>query len=294
MNRETVTATAGCIKRPTSVTTGCRCPECKVLVSKQRKWYEAGLMPVNRSAAAWVVLDRFTALGWSVEAIASASGLPGRVISAALLVCRRTGRRHRLSYHTAEHLVKAGEPTRGYVGITGTARRLQALAAMGWTLQDVSDRTGLAMTSLSTLRNGRLAHAKAPAAVAIAKVFQELCLRRGPSKAATRTAAARGWVSTLAWEEDEIDNPKAVPNVDGQHGTGRKPRGGPPLFAVEDIEWLLTNDPSLTAENIACRLGATRNTVLQRLHRAGRDDLLDQLNRNVLALTGRTGRWGAA
>jgi len=79
----------------------------------------------------------------------------------------------------------------------------------------------------------------------------------------------------LAWDEDTIDNPAATPDL----GDVSPLSGRPNKFSVEDIDFILDNDP-LTIEQLADRLHVTRDTIEHRLSRADRRDLLARMIRN--------------
>ena len=90
---------------------------------------------------------------------------------------------------------------------------------------------------------------------------------------ARHTARINGWPPPLAW--DDIDDPDETP-------TGHEPRRGKPsAFHLDDITEHLTHNPATTTAQLAHRFGVQPNAIQQRLVRAGRTDLLDQLARNA-------------
>lgn len=96
---------------------------------------------------------------------------------------------------------------------TGTARRLQALVAIGHSQRSLAARLGVLEANMPPLVNGtRLA--SAGMARKVASLFDELQLVPGTSVRARRMAERRGWVTSFAWDEDTIDDPTAVPMVD--------------------------------------------------------------------------------
>lgn len=102
---------------------------------------------------------------------------------------------------------------RRIVDATGTRRRLQALAAMGWSMAALASRLGMNPRLLSRIaRQDRVyetTHRR------VASLFTELCMTPGPSEQARRRALTKGWAPPLAW--DDIDDPteKAHANVTG-------------------------------------------------------------------------------
>jgi transcriptional regulator with XRE-family HTH domain len=109
------------------------------------------------------------------------------------------------------------------VPAVGTTRRLQALAAVGWTQTDIAARLGVSQARVGHLMNGLWPMVFPSTATAVARVFDELCMvvptdpapaRRGEVRIherARRQARRRGWMSALAWDEGAIDDPAARP-----------------------------------------------------------------------------------
>ena len=52
------------------------------------------------------------------------------------------------------------------------------------------------------------------------------------------------------------------------------------LAVTEDAEWVLDSDPTITATDLATRLGMKSTTLYRHLDTAGRDDLRDRLRAN--------------
>ncbi|MFW5415061.1 hypothetical protein J0910_00505 [Nocardiopsis sp. CNT-189] len=105
----------------------------------------------------------------------------------------------------------------GYLPAIGATRRLQALAALGWTIQDAAAHTGLASSTIAEIRRGGHRHVQAPTHRAIVAAYDQLSMRRPlatPGAAVTRgKAARRNWAPPLAWDDDSIDDPAAVPHT---------------------------------------------------------------------------------
>lgn len=176
---------------------------------------------------------------------------------------------------------------------TGTRRRLQALMAIGWSQSKLAHAMGYELRNFAHLVNAT-GNVTATTARAVRALYDDLWdqqppqTTRGDKGAYTRSrryAAARGWPPPMAWSDDEIDDPAAVPDT----GTTHRPGGR--VVHIEDIEWLLQHDPLMTAQYLAHRLGVTTGAVQTAIHRAGRRDLTDRLVRNAdLARPGRSGR----
>jgi transcriptional regulator with XRE-family HTH domain len=166
---------------------------------------------------------------------------------------------------------------------TGTTRRIQALVACGWSMSKLAARLGIGRANFTGLAQGRtgvtVTHAKA-----VADLYDELWDVAPPhvewrdhiaySRALNYSAKA-GWVPPLGWDEDTLDDPAALPDV----GEQIKVNGRPLKFNIEDVDFILDNDP-LTIDQLAARLHVTRNTLEKNLGR-NRRDLLDRMIRNT-------------
>lgn len=257
-----------CIRRPYSVWTTCRCPSCVMADRRIRKTYRHGYYsPAALRTQAWEALDRMLAAGWSPAAMASATGLPKRYFDSLTKVLRDTGHRQRVGPRIAERIVNHGAPTEGRVGAVGTTRRMQALAAMGWTLADLTGRTGLPYSTLESLRVPHVRQTSPAAAAAVARAYDDLCMTPGPSTRARSMAVRKEWAPPLAWED--IDDPAELPVV------GKRPVGGQGL-SIDDLEHLLFWQ-AWTWPGITSRLGVTKSAIEHLCRRHGRLDLLRQI-----------------
>lgn len=98
----------------------------------------------------------------------------------------------------------------------GLQRRIRALAALGWSLEFLAAQRGIGVTNLDRLRRPTVRqHVKLPFAEHVLALYDEFSTKippDTPSSRAVRTRAARqGFHSPLAWDEDTIDDPEAVP-----------------------------------------------------------------------------------
>ncbi|RBQ05175.1 hypothetical protein DQE82_26885 [Micromonospora sp. LHW51205] len=130
---------------------------------------------------------------------------------------------------------RQGRPQPAYIDGTGTRRRLQALAVLGWRWEDLGQRLGTSWRGAQhlALDTGGVHHSSA---ARVAAVYRELCDRPGPSPIAAQRAVAKGWHGPLAWHD--IDDPTCEPDTTD------------PDAPVID-EWAVT-------ELLAGRLGADR------------------------------------
>lgn len=127
--------------------------------------------------------------------------------------CRRAMSRHRAGY---EHDLNNGRPR--IVDGTGTRRRLQALAADGWSWTEIGARYGCSGAAVP--RHARQRTVTAVVAGRVQLVYAKLAGNMPPrstpaeKRAANvqqRKAAEQGWLPTIAWDEETMDDPRAVP-----------------------------------------------------------------------------------
>lgn len=108
---------------------------------------------------------------------------------------------------------------------TGTRRRLRAFVVAGWTQAQVAEQLGMNPANFGPLILGQ----REPTAATARRVqtFYDQMWNVPPAPAnrwelgacnrARRRAAAMGWAPALAWDEDTIDDPAALPNLAGRH-----------------------------------------------------------------------------
>jgi hypothetical protein len=96
------------------------------------------------------------------------------------------------------------------IDATGTVRRLQALAAMGYTHADLAPELGWkgANAVAKTLKQRRVTPGTAKR---VREAYDRLCMTPGPSRLAERRARNAGLAPPLAWDENAIDDPTAKP-----------------------------------------------------------------------------------
>lgn len=147
-------------------------------------------------------------LGWTFEQIAETAG-----VSAWVPHKVATGVTRRLLPESERALMAVPLQHRdSHRGIdsTGTRRRVQALAWMGWPCSTVAVQAGTTAASLRTLilpgRNISYALARR-----VSDVYDQLSLTPGPSKVAAGKARQLGFAPPMAWDDDRIDNRRARP-----------------------------------------------------------------------------------
>lgn len=183
-------------------------------------------------------------------------------------MCRRANARWMKGYRLRK--LQGIPAPRDLVDSTGARRRMGALHVVGWSTPAIAAHLGVSVDTLRDLyRHPQIATATH---AAIARAYDELWnvappeVTAGQKISASRArgdAARAGWAPPLAWDDDSIDDPAACPR-------GVRVRDLP--WTVEDFEELLRQGE--THEAACRRLGTTRKALEQRLHRAGRNDLL--------------------
>lgn len=145
---------------------------------------------------------------------------------------------------------RAGLNQRGWLNGTGTRRRLQALAATGWSANAIATRTGLSARWLLELRRGKNTRVERRTDQRIRAVYDQLWDQPGPCPIARRLAARAGWPPPMAWDDHSIDDPAAAPDL------GRRPRS-----RVDDADVTHLASYGLTRDQIADRLGVTPDSL---------------------------------
>lgn len=104
-----------------------------------------------------------------------------------------------------------------FVPAIGPARRLQALACLGWSLDALAERLGVTDTMVVHWQQMHYQKMTKDTAARISALYDELWDQRAPGKYTLKTinrAERMGWVPPLAWDDDEIDDPDATPHLD--------------------------------------------------------------------------------
>ncbi|MEJ9078826.1 hypothetical protein WKY82_10430 [Gordonia malaquae] len=103
-------------------------------------------------------------------------------------------------------------PDRALVCPVGTARRLQALSALGWPQTVLAEELGVAQQAAARLIGAARPTVQAGTARAVAALFDRLSMTPGPSHSALLRAERKGWARPLEWDENTIDDPDSSPD----------------------------------------------------------------------------------
>jgi transcriptional regulator with XRE-family HTH domain len=235
------------------------------------------------------------ASGRTITGIAEEAGLDWDTVRDVLRSTRKTVLRS-----TARKIlaVQPCPDDQALIDATGTVRRLRALVAMGHSQQVLSSEVGCAFTYISSLTHGRRPTVTVALARAVQQAYGKLSMSVGESARARLKARRLGWPSPLAWDDDTIDDPKALPQTDavppvateGENVVARWLMGEAVILGAEHRDEALAHLfewTSLTAEEIGERLGmskAAAEQVWYRLKRKARAEGRAEPWRRVFAL----------
>lgn len=140
------------------------------------------------------------------------------------------------------------------VDATGSARRLQALACMGWPIRELGRRLDLRANTVGVIRQGTQQHVFERTHLAIKALYRELSdTPHHVDKRVARHANLSGWAPPAAWDDDTIDDRAAKP----QHMA--KDRGDESVNAeAVDLHLLLTGRSKNTEGNLETRAARRR------------------------------------
>jgi hypothetical protein len=93
--------------------------------------------------------------------------------------------------------------------ITGTARRIRALNAIGWPMRELAKRLDCTRQAVQRLALEENPLVQLRTAGRVRALYWELSATPGPSVRARQQAAAKGWPTPIAW--DDIDDPNEKP-----------------------------------------------------------------------------------
>lgn len=146
------------------------------------------------------------------------------------------------------------DTTEPFVPKVGAVRRVQALLALGWTHALLTEHAGL-RTGVMLHQQGRWVTLST--FEAIERVYNELCMKPGPSERTRGRAAAMGYVPPLGW--DDIDNDETPVATDDLIHTRDD------YIDEAAVERALTGEPVTLTK-------AERDEAVRRLHQVGATD----------------------
>ncbi|MGZ9829884.1 hypothetical protein ACXYTP_23505 [Tsukamurella ocularis] len=155
------------------------------------------------------------AAGWTVRAIERESGVCKDTIHSL-----RRSARPGVNAATAQLLLAVRPQHSDRVPAHGPARRVRALAALGWPDKIIAEHANLGRSTIANIRDGRgTPRVKRATAAGIDRAFRALWEHPGPSETTRRLAARHRWALPMEW--DDIDDPDAQPVRARRRGAGR-------------------------------------------------------------------------
>ena len=269
MSRKPIPAEAFDHGDPRRYHRGCRCRPCTTGVSaevRRRSYLRAtgrGLLTTCDRAATHI--ERLRAAGMTDAQILNDALLVPHVLYRIL---RRDGGLHR----TTEARILAVRPTArtskgsgAHVAALGTVRRLRALAADGWPAAELGRRAGKHKQFIVYLQKmDEGGQVRMWVADYVRRLQESLALLAAdeavPTHIARRTrqrAAAKGWVGSGYWDDEDFDNPNFTPATD------RTPR----YIELAENGHELERIEGLTRKQAAARLGVTKSALQQAMCR---------------------------
>ena len=245
---------------------GCRCETCRIATAKRSKlWRLNRLRGVEHTVDAQPLRDHVNELmaaGMSFKAIALAAGWASRNALADVMTRKRV--MHKTMDRVLAVRIDSDNRRDAYVDATGSARRIQALAVNGWPSRNLAKQLGHKdPATIQNIASGKTPTIRLRTKDAIRDLYERLWDQPGPSVRAANLAKAKGWLPALAWDDDLIDRPDHQPEDVRRRGVS----GGGSGITLEDIAEAREQGYQ-TAQQVAWRLGVSRDAVQQILSRA--------------------------
>ncbi|QJW38673.1 hypothetical protein [Cellulosimicrobium protaetiae] len=184
---------------------------------------------------------------------------------------------------------------------TGTTRRVRALVAHGWSIAALADRTGIDRQVLDAAVNAIRPSVAVSTARAVRGAYDELWVAPVPeSPGKTRAlnrARSEGWPPPLAWDDDEIDDPAALPapgwredeclapgcpetellahGLCSKHFYARRSASSPRTVDLDEFLHLVRSGEDL--ERAATRAGVQIRSIEERARSSQRADVLEAI-----------------
>jgi hypothetical protein len=229
-----------------------------VLAKRRKLGIAAGTWQpfVDAAPAIAHIADLRTNYRMSVDAIAEAAGLGYATVSRLAYpdtgVPIQWGIRPRVEQAILRTTI-LDAPDQAWVAAFGAARRLQALAAIGWPDATLALEVGVTRQCIRHWRE--TPHLAARNLRRVVALYDDLSMTPGPSDWWRRRAAEQGWAPPLAWDDETIDDPQAGPQLGG------------PSVGVDDavVARVLAGEPESTT-------AAERVVLVPLLHARGLND----------------------
>lgn len=157
-------------------------------------------------------INRLKSSGWTYRSIANESGMSADGIRLLAIgewanVSKRTFASV-MAIPLTDGVADKGAQRLPNVGVR---RRIEALAAAGYSQSQLADELGVTLQCVNYWH--RTPRVSAATVAKIAALFERLQMIPGPSVRTRTLATSRCWVPPLAWDEDAIDDPDAMPDA---------------------------------------------------------------------------------
>lgn len=215
----------------------CRCPACCTWARRYNKRARLDAhRGIPRTVPATPVIAHIAGLraaGMSEWAITLAAGYRSRN-SIALIETRTRVATATAARILAIPLASTDQRPGAYVDAVGGRRRLQALAALGWSIDEILTRHSIGdKTNVLRIRSGATTRIRRATHIAICQAYDALAMLPGPSQRARSFARTMAWVPPLAWDDDALDGGSSCPD-----SAVAAPAGGATIGdVIELIEW---------------------------------------------------------
>ncbi|MGW3321089.1 hypothetical protein [Streptomyces virginiae] len=252
----------------------CRCDSCvanhrtykqeRRLAAKEGTW-----APFVDAAPVRLHIRKLINEGLTPNRIAFQAGVSTSTVAGFLRHHGRIARRRQTTPEIASKILAVTRTTTvpGYMDATGTQRRLQALAALGWTITPLGPRCGVRPDQLRRVLLQGLV--RGTTAAAVAAMYDELRNKRperngvakGRAARSRREASEKGWPAPKYWDRfpGAIDDPHFTP----EYGMTK------PQRLAEEAVWMVTV-AGVPRTEAATRLGLTFGEVDEAI---ARDDM---------------------
>lgn len=238
---------------------GCRRDECRTADRKYRKQYELRrLSGIPSHIPGPVVASHLHILidsGRTIRGVANQAEVSARAINYILNGQANVTRAKALRLLAVQPLDEAPR-----VDSIGTARRIQALGAIGWPVVWTAAQAGYSPSYLFNIIAGRVETIPRHVAHRFSVLYREFSHRAGPSEHVRSVARRNNWHGPLAW--DDIDNREAKPEESAPFQAAPKYERDPDRKAEITHLYLLGE----SIPSIAKQLGNTEKYVGDQLN----------------------------
>jgi transcriptional regulator with XRE-family HTH domain len=238
---------------------GCRRDECRTADRIYRKRYElrrlSGIPSHVPGPVVAAHLRTLTGSGWTIRAIATKAGVSERAIAYILNGQTKVLRAKALALLAVQPLDESPR-----VDPTGSIRRVQALAAIGWPVVWTAAQTGYHPSYLFNIISGGARSIPRDVANRFTALYREYSRQPGPSEHVRSIARRNNWHGPLAW--DDIDDPACKPDKATPYSATPKYERDPDRIREIEHLYLLGESP----QQIAKQLGGNEKYIGDQLN----------------------------